>query len=401
MNARTRRVAFWLPIALAALAALAWLLIPRPVPVDFGTVDRGPLRVAIDDEGTARVREVFTVSAPVPGFLRRVEVHAGDDAVANETVLAQIEPSDPAFLDARTAAEASALVRSAAAARDLAAAELRRSQAEEEYANGERTRLAALVAEGAASTSALDAADRLLRVTRAASEQARAGLAARVSDLDAARARLLAPAARRAAASACECVKVFAPVTGKVLRVVRESEGQILSGEPILEVGDPTRLEIVADLLSSDAVEVTPGQRAIVGGWGGGTPLDAVVRRVEPFGVTKVSALGIEEQRVNVLLDFVTPRERWGRLGHGFRVEVAIVTWEAPSVARVPFSALFRDGDAWAAFVLADGRAALRRVEIGHQNGLAAEVRAGLRVGDRVVVYPSDRVRPGVRIEAR
>jgi HlyD family secretion protein len=182
---------------------------------------------------------------------------------------------------------------------------------------------------------------------------------------------------------------------------VRESEGQILAGEIILEVGDPTNLEIAADLLSSDAVQVAAGQRAIVDGWGGERALDAVVRRVEPFGITKVSALGIEEQRVNVLLDLTEPRERWRRLGHGFRVEVGIVTWEADDVTHVPFSALFRDGEAWAVFAVVDGRAALRRVTIGHENGLSAELLSGLSVGERVVVYPSDRVVDGARLVER
>jgi HlyD family secretion protein len=196
-------------------------------------------------------------------------------------------------------------------------------------------------------------------------------------------------------------VDVYSPVTGTVLRVLRESEGQVLGGEPILEVGDPAKLEVVTDLLSTDAVRVAPGQRAIVEGWGGERPLEAVVRRVEPFGVTKVSALGIEEQRVNVLLDLAEPRERWARLGHGFRVELSIVTWEAGDVVRVPFAALFRDGESWAAFALEHGRARLRRVEVGHENGLHAEVLSGLRPGERVVVYPSDRVADGARIEER
>jgi HlyD family secretion protein len=398
---RARRLSLWLPLAAAVAGGLGWLLRPQPVPVDFATVERGPLRVTISDEGEARVREVFVVSAPVPGFLRRIEIHAGDSVAAYETVVAWVEPSDPSFLDARTAAEARALVRTAEAARAHGAAEVRRAEAEEEFARAEHARIEKLEAQGAASQSALDAAARHARVARASLEEARAGLAARVSELAAARARLLAPRARSAPPKACDCVEVFSPVTGTVLRVVRESEGQIGAGEPILEVGDPTSLEIAAKLLSSDAVQVAAGQRAIVEGWGGERALDAVVRRVEPFGVTKVSALGIEEQRVNVLLDLTVPRERWLRLGHGFRVEVSIVTWEANDVAQVPFSALFRDGERWAVFAVVDGRAALRHLEVGHENGLSAEVLSGLSVGERVVVYPSDRVVDGVRLVMR
>lgn len=401
MDARTRRLLVWLPLAASVAGALGWLLRPQPVPVDLAAVERGPLRVAIADEGETRVREVFAVSAPVPGYLRRIELHAGDVVTAQETIVAAIEPSDPSFLDARGAAEAAALARTAEAGRRLAAAELRRAEAEAEFARSEHARIATLAKEGVASQSDLDAASRHARVASAAVDEARASLAARGAELEAARARLLAPQARRAQPRECACVDVYSPVTGTVLRVLRESEGQILGGETILEIGDPAKLELVTDLLSTDAVRVAPGQRAIVEGWGGEPPLEAVVRRVEPFGVTKVSALGIEEQRVNVLLDLVEPRERWARLGHGFRVELSIVTWEADDVVRAPFSALFRDGDAWGAFVLEEGRARLRRVEIGHENGLHAEVLSGLRPGERVVVYPSDRVADGVRVEER
>jgi HlyD family secretion protein len=398
---RARRLSLWLPLAAAVAGGIGWLLRPQAVPVDFATVERGPLRVTISDEGEARVREVFAVSAPVPGFLRRIEIHAGDTVTAYETVVAWIEPSDPSFLDARSSAEARALVHTAEAARAHGAAEVRRAEAEDEFATAEHARIVKLEAQGVASQSALDAAARHARVARAALEEARAGLAARDSELAAARARLLAPRARSAPPKACDCVAVFSPVTGTVLRVVRESEGQILAGEIILEVGDPTNLEIAAELLSSDAVKVAAGQRALVDGWGGDRVLDAVVRRVEPFGITKVSALGIEEQRVNVLLDLTEPRERWQRLGHGFRVEVSIITWEADAVAQVPYSALFRDGEAWAVFAVVDGRAALRRVKIGHENGVAAEVLSGLSVGARVVVYPSDRVVDGARLIER
>jgi HlyD family secretion protein len=400
-SARVRRALFWLPVGLAVAGTLAWLLRPQPVAVDLATLRRGPLQVVVSDEGETRVREVFVVSAPVPGFLHRVEVHAGDPVQALETVVAAIEPADPSFLDARTAAEARAAVEAAEAARAHGAAEVRRAAAEDEFARSELARQESLAAGGVASQSALDAARRHARVARAALEEARAGLAVHEADLARARARLVAPRARRERSVACDCVDVYSPVTGRVLRVLRESEGQIMAGEPILEVGDPADLEIYVDLLSTDAVHVAPGQRVIVNGWGGDAPLKGVVRRVEPFGVTRVSALGIEEQRVNVRIDLVDPRARWERLGHGFRVEPAIVLWEAEDVLRVPFSALFRDGDAWVVFVAEDGRARERRVEIGHQNGLEAEVVSGLAEGEAVVVHPSDRVEDGARLRER
>jgi HlyD family secretion protein len=186
-----------------------------------------------------------------------------------------------------------------------------------------------------------------------------------------------------------------------VLRIATESEGVVASGTPLVEVGDPGRLEVVVDLLSADAVRVGPGQRVVIEAWGGDQPLDGSVQRVEPFGFTKVSALGIEEQRVNVVIDITSPRARWERVGHGYRVEPRIVLWESPDVLRVPLSALFRQGDQWAVFVEQGGRARLRKVEIGQGNGLQAEVRAGLEADERVVLHPADRVSPGVRLAER
>jgi len=199
----------------------------------------------------------------------------------------------------------------------------------------------------------------------------------------------------------CDCVSVYAPITGTVLRVLQKSEGVVTASTPLVEVGDPRELEIVVDLLSADAVRVQAGQRVYIEGWGEPEPLNGVVQRVEPFGFTKISALGIEEQRVNVIIDFTDPPEKWQRLGHGYRVEPRIVLWEADDVLKIPLPALFRDGDGWAVFAEQRGRAVLRRVEIGRDNGLEAEVVKGLEPGEHVVLHPSDRVSEGVRLEAR
>jgi HlyD family secretion protein len=223
----------------------------------------------------------------------------------------------------------------------------------------------------------------------------------RESEYQVARARLLAPGAARERVADCDCVSVYSPVNGRVLRIVNESEGVVGSGTPLVEVGNPDLLEVVVDLLSADAVRVQAGQRVLIEAWGGDQPLDGVVQRVEPFGFTKVSALGIEEQRVNVVIDISSPRERWERLGHGYRVEPRIVLWESSDVLRVPLSALFRQGELWAVFVERDGRAGLREVEIGQGNGLHAEVRSGLEAGERVVLHPAERVSPGVRLAER
>jgi HlyD family secretion protein len=400
-QAGLRRLAFWIPPFVALLAVLVWLFRPQPVLVDLASATRGPLQVSVSDDGETRVRDVFVVSAPVPGLMRRIELEAGDKVVADETVIARIEPGDPAFLDRRSEAEARAAVRASEAARAHAAAELRRAEAERDFAQAELRRYEGLAEKHTVSLNDLDSARRRARTASAAVEEAAAGLRVRSSELEQARARLLAPGAATARRADCDCVLVRSPVSGSVLRVRLESEGTVASGAPLVEIGDSRRLEVVADLLSTDAVRVKAGQRVLIEGWGGARPIEAVVRRVEPFGFTKVSALGVEEQRVNVVIDFTDPPELWRRLGHGYRVEPRIVLWESADVLKVPLSALFRQGEQWAVFVDRGGRAQLTEVRIGHENGLEAEVVAGLETGTRVVLHPSDRVSDGVRIRQR
>jgi HlyD family secretion protein len=401
MTPALKRLLFWTPFALALAVALAWLFRSAPVAVDLAAVERGPLAVSISDEGETRVRDVYSVSAPVPGRMRRVELDVGDEVVADRTVVARIEPSDPSFLDVRSAAEARAGVDAAAAARVHAEAQVRRAEAELEFANAEFGRIRELARSHTVSANDLDAAQRRARTAEAALAEARAERKVRESEYQVARARLVTPATARPRLADCDCVTVYSPVSGTVLRIVTESEGVVPSGAPLVEVGNPEQLEIVVDLLSADAVRVVPGQRVVIEAWGGDQPLAGKVRRVEPFGFTKVSALGIEEQRVNVLIDIQDPRERWQRLGHGYRVEPRIVLWESDGVLRVPLSALFRQGDRWAVFVEQDGRAVLRPVDIGQENGLDAEVRSGLEAGERVVLHPGDRVAPGARLTER
>ena len=401
MTPALKRLVFWGPPALALVLVLAWLFRPAAVPVDLVTVDRGPLTVSVSDEGETRVRDMYVVSAPVPGRMRRIELEVGDPVVADQTLVARIEPSDPSFLDVRSAAEARAGVDAAAAARTHAGAQVRRAQAELDFARAEYERIRALARSHTVSENELDSAQRRARTAEAALAEAQAARQVRESEYQVARARLLAPSAARERVADCDCVSVYSPVNGRVLRIVNESEGVVGSGTPLVEVGNPDLLEVVVDLLSADAVRVQAGQRVLIEAWGGDEPLDGVVQRVEPFGFTKVSALGIEEQRVNVVIDITSPRERWARLGHGYRVEPRIVLWESSDVLRVPLSALFRQGERWAVFVERNGRAELREVEIGQGNGLHAEVRSGLEAGERVVLHPADRVSPGVRLAER
>jgi len=396
-----RRLLFWIPPFALLIGVLVWLFRPQPVAVDLAVVGRGPLQVTVSDEGETRVRDVFVVSAPVSGLMRRVELEAGDPVIANETVVARIEPRDTSFLARRSEAEARAALRAAEAAVTHARAEQRRAEAEKEFASSEFDRYEELAAAGTVSQSDLDAARRRARTATAAVQEAEAALHVRQSELDQARARLLTPGTSARPGADCDCVLVRSPVSGSVLRLRQESESVVESGMPLVEIGDPRALEIVTDLLSTEAVKVEPGQRVLIDAWGGPGQLEGLVRRVEPYGFTKVSALGVEEQRVNVIIDFVDAAERWQRLGHGYRVEPRIVLWESADVLKVPMSSLFRTGERWTVFVERDGRARLAVVQVGHQNGLEAEILDGLASGERIVLHPSDRVSDGQRIEER
>ena len=393
---------FWIPALLIAGGIIAMLFRPVPVPVDLATIERGKILVTVTDEGQTRVKDVFVVSAPVPGLMRRIELEAGDQVSAGETVVARIEPSDPSFLDVRSQAEAQAAVRAAEAAEKYASAQVRRAEAELDFAQAEFNRYQGLAERNTVSENELDAAQRRARTAVAALEEASANLNVSRSQLEQARAKLMSPnTVRDNESEECECINAYSPVSGAILRVLKESEGVVSSGTPLVEIGDPGRLEIVVDLLSTDAVRVEVGHRVLIEAWGGDDNLEGIVTRVEPFGFTKVSALGIEEQRVNVIVDLVDPPERWVRLGHGYRVEPRIILAEADDVLIVPRAALFRDGERWAVFIAEDEVAALRHVELGLTNAFRAEVVSGLEVGEQVVLQPSDRVSADSRLQPR
>ncbi len=398
---KRRRFALWGVLVLAVVASLVYAFRPQPVPVDFAEVAKGSLIVTVDEEAETRVRDVFVLSAPVAGRLRRIEAEVGDRVIANETLVAQIEPADPAFLDLRSEAQAQAAVQAAESGLALAKAELVEAIAELEFAESELDRAEELSDRDIISRRTLDDARRLFKTRSAAVTTAQAAVNMRQFELAETRARLVSPTERRETPGECECISIFAPVSGQILRLLRESEVVVEAGEPLVEIGDPQSLEIVADLLSSDAVRVEPGHQVIIDEWGGPLPLAGVVRRIEPFGFTKVSALGIEEQRVNVIIDITDPREQWRRLGHGYRVEARVVLWRGEDVLKVPLTAMFRDGAEWAVFVEQDGRARRRRIEPGHNNGIEAEITGGLSGGERVVLHPSDRIVDGVRLTER
>lgn len=388
----------WLLVLLLVGGVVAVALWPSPVPVDVMPSTRGPLAVTVDDEGETRVRHRYVVSAPLTGRVLRTELEAGDPVVRGRTVVARLRAEAPALIDERTRAEGEAAVAIARAVLGRAEADLRRATAAVELARADLRRQRDLAAAQLTTAQAVDAAESNARAAEEGVRAAEFAVAAGKSQFDQAGARLMAPTIEASG----RILSVTAPVDGVVLKRLRESESAVMAGEPLIEIGNPvTDLEIVSDLLSTDAVRVKPGATVRVEQWGGDRVLAATVRRVEPSGFTKISALGVEEQRVNVVMDFKDPADAWRALGDGYRVEVRIVIWEAADVVKVPTSALVRRGEAWTVYVADGGRIQQVTVEVGHRNSEEAEIRSGLDAGRPVVVHPSDSVIDGVRVEIR
>jgi HlyD family secretion protein len=384
---------------LGVVALIVWALWPQPVPVDLAATNRGPLEVTVEDEGITRIREVYTVSASIGGKMLRSPREVGDKVEANKTLVAEIAPSAPTFLDVRSQRVNEAAVQAAQAAVDLAEAQVRQARSQLEFAQSDMRRAEELAASRTISARALDKAKLDVDSAEAAVASAIATLEVRRRELESAKARLIQPG--EAETSERSAVEVRSPIDGVVLKIVAESEQVVLPGAPLIEIGDPRDLEIVVDFLSRDAVRIRPGAPARIESWGGDALLAAKVRRIEPTGFTKVSALGIEEQRVKVILDFTGPPSEWQQLGHGYRIIARVVVWHSDDALQVPLGALFRAGDNWAVFVVADGRAQRRLVSIGQRNLHAAQVIEGLKPGEQVILHPSDRVHDGVRIAPR
>jgi HlyD family secretion protein len=384
----------------AIVGGAVYALMPKPVAVDVAVVDRGPIEVTVDEEGVARIRDVYRISAPVAGQLQRFPLEVGDPVEAGVTVVAEIRPSAPAFLDVRSRRELEAAASAAEAAVDLAVAEVSRAEAQLRLAEGDLDRAEQLSTSGTISARAMDKAVSDAETARAQLKQAEASLELRRSELASAEARLIQPGQAGDVEAGC-CIQLRAPVDGAVLAVHVESAQVVPAGALIAEIGDPDDLEIVVDVLSTDAVRIAPGAEARIEDWGGAEALPARVRTVEPSAFTKVSALGIEEQRVNVVLDPVDSGAGWERLGHEFRVYARIRVWRGDNVVRVPLAALFRRGEDWAVFRVVDGEAALTPVSIGHRDERLAEVSEGLSEGDVVIVHPGGQVEDGVSVEIR
>lgn len=388
----------WILAGAVVVGLLVLAFCPVPVEVDTAAVTRGPLVVTVNAEGRTRIKERYVVSAPLAGQLLRIRHRPGDPVAERETLLAVIEPGDPNLLDARTRAEIDARVKATDAARQQAGAALKRAKSAHELAVKQLERL-----KGLGSAVAADELDIAESKERVATNEVRAAeFAVRVAEFE----HELAKAARvrtqpgLSAEGEPERFEIRSPIGGLVLRVFQESAAVVTGGTKLLELGDRRDLEMEIDVLSTDAVKMRPGARVIVDHWGGPEPLAGRVRVVEPAGFLKVSALGIEEQRVNVIADFTDPLERRKLLGDAYRVEARIVISEGDAL-KVPAGALFRRADGWACFVVRSNRAALSGVTVGRTNGQETEVLAGLAEGDTVILHPSDRVKGGVSVRNR
>jgi HlyD family secretion protein len=390
-------------IGAALVAGLAVVALrPRAVEVDVARVERGPLVVTLDDQGRTRVRQRFVVASPVAARLLRVELEPGDAVRRGETLLARLLPTDPAPLDQRTRAESLQALEAARAALGRANAEVRRAEAATTLANAQLARVRELAGGGLSPTQDLDTAQANAHAAEAVRRGALYAADAAGHDLAMVRARLAAPDIRPG-----EALEIRSPIDGVVLRRLRESEATVPAGEPLLELGDPTDLEIVADYLSSDAVRIEAGSAVLIEEWGGDAPLRGVVRRVEPSGFTKISALGIEEQRVNVLIDLDeadaqgASRSIRRALGDAYRVVTRVVVHRRDDALKVPVSALVRRRDGFSVFVSEGGRARLRPIEIGPRNEIEAELISGLAEGAVVVLHPPDVLLDGGRVRSR
>ncbi|MCC6473723.1 MAG: efflux RND transporter periplasmic adaptor subunit [Burkholderiales bacterium] len=394
----TRRQWLALAVLLAAVAlALAWAFAPRPAPVEVAAVARGAFEQIVEEDGKTRVRERYVVSAPLAGRLARIALEPGDAVKAGATV-AVLYPADPSLLDPRTTRELEERVGAAQAALEQARAESARAEIALAQAKIDAARDARLAKEGFLSQSAREKTDLDLRLKARMLEAARFAQQGAEHGLAQARAALLRARDLPAARSAAARWPISSPVAGRVLRVLQKSETVVAIGTPLVELADPAALEIVVDVLSADATRIAPGATVAIDA-GAGYALAGRVRMVEPGAFTKVSALGVEEQRVNVLVDFTSAPESVRGLGDGYRVDVRITTFEKADAVTVPVSALFREDGDWKVFAASDGRAHKRAVKIGGRNPVSAWVESGLEPGERVIVYPGDSVAEGSRVE--
>lgn len=369
---------------------------PQPLEVEIGLASRAKLMVSIEQEGRTRVVDRYVVTAPVNGYARRIRLNV-NDAVGRLAMLVELEPLRADAPDMRRRAESEERILAFESSVHAAEQRAKAAASSALLSQKELQRVHTLRAMGHVSAAADDRAS--VDAERSAAELRSAQFAVSTTrhELEAARTALK----YAASGSNAQPLIVRAPISGRVLKIAHKSEGVVASGQPLIEIGDPSVLEVEVDVLSADAVRIRPGTRVIFERWGGEGKLEGVVRMIEPAGFTKVSALGVEEQRVWVIVSFTSPPAQWKQLGDGYRIEASFILWEADDVLQIPASALFRDGSGWAVFAVEHGKAVKRSIEIGQRNGLFAQVNSGIKAGEQVIVHPDDRVRDGVRVASK
>jgi len=397
MNHSLRRKLWITGVILVVVLAILYGFLPKTQEVDLVRLTQDPLQVTIEEEGRTRLRERFLISAPTAGYLRRIEAKVGDPARKGQ-IVAVLEPLRSQALDPRSRAAAEAVVSAAEASLTAAMEKERATTADADYTEKRLARISKLYAGGAVAKDQFDLTESEAKKARAVQLSARAAVDVARSELERAKSTLRNFTAVK---RTVEDVEIASPVNGAVFKIYRESEGAVQTGEPLIEIGDVRDLEVRVEVLSSDAVRIKPGMTVLFKRWGRDEPLTGRVRRVEPAGFTKLSSLGVEEQRVLVIADITTPPEKWRALGDGYRLEAHFVVWEGRDILQVPTSALFRSGKDWSVFIEEQGKARLRKVEIGQRTGLTAQIVSGLKENETVVAYPDDAISEGTKIRQR
>jgi HlyD family secretion protein len=389
-------------IAASIAAVFVWLMWPQPLLVDVAKASYGQMEVTVDEEGVNRIREIYVISAPVSGQVGRASVKVGDKVVAGVTPITTVRSSAPIMIDARTRQELSLAVEAAKAAQDIAERSVEQAERELSFAELELQRAGYLASRSAIQVTVFEQRKFAADIAKQRLQIAKSQLDLRQHELEIAQAKLAEPLQNAKAASEQKCcIDLTSPADGVVLTVKTENEQVVPAGTPLVEIGNPLESEIAVDLLSSDAVNIKLGALASIVGWGGRVPLKARVTKIEPSAFTKISALGIEEQRVKTVLEIINPAGDYNGLGHQFRVLARIMTWQSDHVLQIPVSALFRSNGNWAVFKIENGTAKLAEVVPGHMTADHAEILEGLLEGEQLIVHPSDEIENGSKVAIR